>query len=232
MEKTMLSRFVFAIVCLTSTLGYAQQGGQRPAWLPKMVAQDRDFAFVDLSLAKISEDKKTVQIVRPSLSYVESTREVTKTVSTPKTATKTVIEGGQEKEVTYTEVVPETVIATQTYLEPVVASNVPERFNVAIEKLKAWELMGKPIDGTALATRLKQATYVLAKEEDPANFYPMDTFYANALRPDLIVIYVPRGTFPKGAPERFNAAVAAPAAPMPAMAPTPPAPTIVVPTEK
>ncbi len=217
----MPNRVVLIIACLIAFPAVAQQG-QRPSWLPKSVPEERDFAFANLSFAKISEDKKTVQFVRPALQYVDSVREVQKTVMTTQTRTKTVSEGGEEKTITYTIQVPQTTTEMQTYRVPVVASNFPERFNVAIEKISAWDLAGNAIDGATLATRLQKAAYVLAKEEDPKNFFPMDSFYASALRSDLIVIYLPSGTFPSPKPiAPHTPPTPAPFAPAPSAPPAP-----------
>lgn len=203
----MLNRFVFIIACFVALPSFAQEAAKQPSWMPKSFPYSFDLG--DVSVAKISADNKTVQFARPKLEYVMGTREVQKTVMTTETKTRKVIVDGKEQRQDYTFQVPVTVAEQHTYnIRRPLGS---ERFEVGIDKIKAWDLAGKAIDGAELAAKLKAPASVIAKEDDPKNFKAIDPFYLSVLRPDTIMIYIPVGS--SGPPP-------APAAPAPA-APTP-----------
>ena len=143
------------------------------------------------------------------------TREVQKTVMSTETRVRSVTSNGKTEEVPYTVQVPVTVVEQQTYnIRRPLGS---ERFEVGIDKIKAWDLAGKAIDGAELAAKLKAPASVIAKEDDPKNFKAIDPFYLSVLRPDTIMIYIPVGSSgPPPAPAAPAAAAPAPAAPAPA----------------
>jgi hypothetical protein len=174
------------------------------------------FDFANLSIAKISADGKTLQIARPKIQNETRMRGVTKTVMQKVSMTKTVSDGGVDKTEIYEESVPMTITEEQAYIVRVPSGF--DRFDVAMDKVSAFNLLVNPIDRGALAARLQKPTYVLAMEGD---VQAIDPFYVNALRADMLIIFLPPGTIPAPAP--------APTAPAPT-APAPPAPPAPAPT--
>jgi hypothetical protein len=171
------------------------------------------FDLGDVSVAKVSADNKTVQFARPNLEYVTATIEVQKTVMSTETRVRSVTSDGKTEEVPDTVQVPVTVVEQQTYnMRRPLGS---ERFEVGIDKIKAWDLAGKAIDGAELAAKLKAPASVISKEDDPKNFKAIDPFYLSVLRLETIMIYIPVGSSrPPPAP-----AAPAPAAPAPTVGP-------------
>ncbi len=211
-------RLILIIACLVALPSFAQETPQQPSWMPKSFPDT--FDFVNLSIARISTDGKSVQFARPKIQTVTKTRTVSKTVMQPVTKTKTVTDGGEEKTITYTEVVPYTVQEEQMYSVRFPADSF--RFDVAIDKTSALDLAGNAIDGAALAARLQQPAYVLAIEGAASNYKPIDPYYLSVMRPDTMVMFIPFGTIP--APKPVLAVPIAPAAPAPVPAPVPAAP--------
>lgn len=135
----MPNRFVLVVACLIALPSLAQEVAQKPSWLPKTFPDTFDLG--ELSIAKISADKKSVQFARPKFEYVMATREVQKTVLTQESRVRSVTFNGKTEEVPYTVQVPVTVVEQQTYnMRRPLGS---ERFDVGIDKIKAWDLAGK-----------------------------------------------------------------------------------------
>jgi hypothetical protein len=210
----MPSRIVLIILCLIALPSFAQEAGKTPSWMPKSFPGTFDFA--NLSIARISADGKTVQVARPKIQNQTRTRTVNKTVIASETRTRTVSDGGVEKTETYQVEVPHTVSEEQMY--NVRFPSGSDRFDVAMDKVRALDLSGNAIDGNALAARLRKPAYVLAMEGDAGNYTAIDPFYVNVLRPDTIVMFLPPSSIP--AP----AAPAAPAGPAPVVLPAPAVP--------
>jgi hypothetical protein len=210
----MPNRLVFIIACLVALPSFAQEAAKTPSWIPK--SYPADFDFKNLSIARISADKKTVQFARPKIASEIRTRTVTKTVPRVETKTRQVSEGGQTRTEDFTVVVYDTVAEEQTFT--VMVPKGSERFDVAVDKISATDLSGNAIDGTALATKLQKPAYVMAME---GSFTGIDPFYLNLLRQDTIVIFVPQGSIPAPALAAPAAAAATvPAAPAPVRDPS------------
>jgi hypothetical protein len=198
----MFNRLVLIIVGLIALPALSQEAAQTPSWMPKSFPAE--FVLSDLSLARISADKKTVQIARPKFQTVTKTKTVVKQVFQLVTKTKTVEVGGKVETQAYTEQIPVNVEEEVTYNVSIPSGY--DRFDVSIDKVKATDLTGKAIEVSALTSKLQKPTYVIARE---GTFDGIDPFYLNLLRQDAIVICVPRGSIPAPAP-------VAPPAPAPA----------------
>ncbi len=222
LETTMFSRLVLTIACLVSYSSYAQEGAQRPSWLPKTSPDTFDLGSV--SIAKISADKKTVQFAQPQLDYVEQTKVVEITVMQPRTEQRQIKDGDKTRTVNVTLYDPVTVKETRSFMVRSPAGS--KTFKVAMDKISAWDLTGKSIDATTLAARLQEPTYVLAREDEPKYFTAIDPYYLSVLRPSTIIIYFPVGSIPASGPPPAPAAPAAPFAPAAPRAPASPAPTV------
>jgi hypothetical protein len=210
----MPNRLVVIIACLIALPSFAQQAPQTASWTPKSFPANFDFA--NLSIARMSADKKTVQFARPKIASEMRTRTVVKTVMQTVTKTRTVMVGGNEENQTYTEEVPVSVQEEQAYTVRFPSGS--ERFDVTIDKISAMDLSGTAIDGTALATKLQKPAYVMAME---GSFTGIDPFYLNLLRQDTIVICVPQGSIPAPvAPVRTAPVAPVPAAPAPVRDPS------------
>ncbi len=217
----MLNRLLLMIACVVSLPCYAQEAAQKPNWLPKNGPDAVDLLGC-VSIAKVSDDKKSIVFARPAYSKVMETRMVNKTTFVTEQRTRSVQSNGSTVEQTYAVQVP----MSTTVDEPFEA-RVPQgvlRFSVALdkvndwEKVQAWDITGKEIENSALITRLAKPIHVVALERRQRGFTPIDPFYASILRPDTLVIYVPMGTIPVAA-----------TTPDPLVAPAPTAPVLPTP---
>ena len=62
----MLIRVMLMIACIVVALpSYAQEVGQKPSWMPKVNPESVDL-FVNIRIAKISQDKKSILFATPT----------------------------------------------------------------------------------------------------------------------------------------------------------------------
>ena len=204
----MPNRLVLIIACLAAFPSLAQETTQKPSWLPKTFPDTFDLG--SLGVAKLSADKETVQFSLPQLQGRMVEKVVEKTVMAIETRTRSVRVNGKSEDVLYNVQVPQTVTETRSHLLRIPVGI--EKFEVALDRIHAWDLAGAEITEADLAVKLKSPAYLLAKEGDPKDFEAIDPFYRNVLRTGIIMIYIPVGS--AGPP------------PVPVTSAVPPAPTV------
>jgi hypothetical protein len=111
-------------------------------------------------------------------------------VEVPKTEIQTqeVVKDGK---ITTREVpVTVTVVETRTQTVANYSPKDPVKGEVALEKIKAWNLKGKQLSAEELKESLSKAIYLLCLSAEPAEgIPPLDPFYANAFRSDTLIVY-------------------------------------------
>lgn len=144
-----------------------------------------------LAIAKISSDKKTVVVRVPGWKIEYETKEV----EVPVTVLTEVEQSYEEEGQTKTKVVkvPKEVLQKQTQTISNLIPKESVRGEVPVNEMKVWSTKGKRLSVAEVQEALAKTSYLFALTAEPKEGKPpMDPFFANALRSDVLLVYSPK----------------------------------------
>lgn len=144
-----------------------------------------------LAIGKISTDKETVVVRVPGWKIEYET----KVVDVPVTVETEVEQAYEENGETKTRVVkvPKQVMQKQTQTISNLIPKASVRGEVPVKDMKVWTTKGKLLSAAEVQEVLAKTTYLFALTAEPAKGKPpMDPFFANALRSDVLLVYSPK----------------------------------------
>jgi hypothetical protein len=144
-----------------------------------------------LAIAKISSDKKTVVVRVPGWKIEYETKEV----EVPVTVITEVEQSYEEEGKTKTKVVkvPKEVLQKQTQTLSNLIPKESVRGEVPVNEMKVWTTKGKRLSVAEVQEALAKTSYLFALTAEPKEGKPpMDPFFANAFRSDVLLVYSPK----------------------------------------
>jgi|LakMenE18May11ns_1017448.scaffolds.fasta_scaffold9935733_2 hypothetical protein len=144
-----------------------------------------------LAIAKISGDTKKVVVRVPGWRMVYETKEVEVPVTITTEIEQVVEENGQKKVKKVQ--VPRQVMQKQAQTISKLIPKASVRGEIAIRDMKVWTTKGKQLTPTEVESLLAKTTYLFALTAEPTpGKPPMDPFFANALRADVLLVFSPK----------------------------------------
>lgn len=144
-----------------------------------------------LAIAKISSDKKTVVVRVPGWKIEYETKEVEVPVTVETEVEQTYEENGETK--TRVVKVPKEVLQKQTQT---ISNLIPKpsiRGELKVDEMMVWTTKGKLLKTAEVQEALAKTSYLFALTAEPGpGKPPMDPFFANALRADVLLVYSPK----------------------------------------
>jgi len=144
-----------------------------------------------LAIAKISGDTKKVVVRVPGWRIEYETKEVEVPVTVTTEIEQVVEEDGQKKVKKVQ--VPKQVMQKQAQTISKLIPKASVRGEIAVRDMKVWTTKGKQLTPTEVESLLAKTTYLFALTAEPApGEPPMDPFFANALRSDVLLVFSPK----------------------------------------
>lgn len=177
----------------------AQEKGsaQQPAAAPSEVLN-----LLNLISAKASDDGAQLVLMAPKKQAETRTRTVAVTRMATETRTRVITDpNGKTVEQTYQVKVPITEQMEQQYV--VFAITGMQRHEIDRAAVRAWRLSGESLDQARLVDWLKESRKVFAVEKPlTEKFAAPEPYYAEVMKADTVVIYLPPGELAKSAVEK------------------------------
>jgi len=213
--------FHFALILFLTSFGNEKIFADKPL--------SKNFPETDITgivLAKFQEIEGKGMVAVRIPAWKETMTTETYSVEVPVVRTEEVTEVIDGKERVRTVNVTSTAAETRTKLVATYTAKDPVKGEVAIEKIKAWNMKGEPLTTAKLKESLSKTVYLVCLYAEPAEGVPpLDPFFANAFRSDALIVFsedidMLLGDALEPAPERAGfPADAAPAPPEAAPAP-------------
>lgn len=144
-----------------------------------------------LAIAKISTDKKMVVVRVPGWKIEYETKEVDVPVMVLTEVEQSYEEDGKTK--TKVVKVPKEVLQKQTQTFSNFIPKESVRGEVPVNEMKVWTTKGKLLSIAQVQEALAKTSYLFALTAEPKEGKPpMDPFFANALRSDVLLVYSPK----------------------------------------
>jgi hypothetical protein len=170
--------------------------GKGSAQQPAAAPSDA-LSLLNVMSAKISDDKARLVLMAPKKQAETRTRTVAVTRMVTEARTRVVKDPtGNNVEQTYHVKIPVTEQFEQEYVTFAITGM--QQHEVDFSAVRAWRLSGEPLDAGKLSEWLKESRKVFALEMPlTEKFTATEPYYAEVLKPDTVMIYLPPGELSK-----------------------------------
>ncbi len=180
----------FAVLGL-AFLGFMSNGSYISAFQDPIAQTVPIDDLSSLAIAKISTDKKTVVVRVPGWKIEYETKEVEVPVTVETVVEQAYEENGETK--TRVVKVPKEVLQKQTQTVSNLIPKPSVRGELKVDEMKVWTTKGKLLKTAEVQEALTKTTYLFALTAEPSpGKPPLDPFFANALRADVLLVYSPK----------------------------------------